>query len=47
MNDIILGILKRKISSGEITVDEIKILEYKTAIEEWQKTEVQNDTTGV
>lgn len=47
MNDLILEILKRKISSGEITVDEIKILEYKTAIEEWQKTEAQNDTTGV
>lgn len=47
MNDLILEILKRKVSSGEITVDEIKIAEYKTAIEEWEKTEVQNDTTGV
>lgn len=47
MNNLILNILKRKISSGEITVDNIKITEYKTAIEEWQKTEVQNDTTGV
>lgn len=47
MNSIILKILKRKISSGEITVDDIKIAEYKTTIEEWQKSEVQNDTTGV
>ena len=47
MNDIILEILKRKVSSGEITVDEIKILEYKNAIEEWQKTEAQNDTAGI
>lgn len=47
MNDIILEILKRKVSSGEISIDEIKIQEYKTTIEEWQKTEVQNDTTGI
>ena len=45
MNDIILEILKRKISSGEITVDEIKNAEYKTAIEEWQKTEEKKDDT--
>lgn len=47
MNNIILEILKRKVSSGEISIDEIKIAEYKTAIEEWQKSEVQNDTTEV
>lgn len=35
MNNIILDILKRKISSGEITVEDIKNIEYKTAIEEW------------
>lgn len=47
MNDLILEILKRKVSSGEISIDEIKIAEYKTAIEEWKNTEVQNDTTGI
>ena len=46
MNSIILEILKRKISSGEITVDEIKIAEYKTAIEEW-RSEGQNDTASI
>ena len=47
MNDIILEILKRKVSSGEISIDEIKIAEYKTAILQWQESEVQNDTTGI
>jgi hypothetical protein len=35
MNDIILDILKRKITSGEITVDDIKNEEYKAAIVAW------------
>ena len=36
MSEIILDILKRKITSGEITVDDIKNAEYKAAIIEWQ-----------
>ena len=36
MNDIILDILKRKITAGEITADDIKNAEYKAAIIEWQ-----------
>jgi len=36
MNEIILDILKRKITSGELTVDDIKNAEYKAAIVEWQ-----------
>ena len=36
MNEIILDILKRKITSGEITIDDIKNAEYKAAIIEWQ-----------
>ena len=35
MNDIILDILKRKITAGEITADDIKNAEYKAAIIEW------------
>lgn len=35
MNDIILDILKRKITSGEITVEDIKNDEYKAAIIAW------------
>lgn len=35
MNNILLDILKRKVESGELTVDSIKIVEYKTAIEAW------------
>ena len=35
MNEIILEILKRKIKSGEITVEDIKNAEYKAAIVEW------------
>ena len=38
MNEIILDILKRKITSGEITVDDIKNAEYKAAIIERQST---------
>lgn len=36
MNEIILEILKRKITSGEITAEDIKNAEYKAAIIEWQ-----------
>ena len=36
MSEIILDILKRKITSGEITVDDIKNAEYKAAIIAWQ-----------
>lgn len=36
MNEIILDILKRKITSGEITADDIKNAEYKAAIVAWQ-----------
>ena len=36
MNEIILDILKRKITSGEITVEDIKNATYKAAIIEWQ-----------
>lgn len=35
MNAILLEILKRKIKSGEIAVEDIKSEEYKTAIIEW------------
>lgn len=35
MNDLILDILKRKITSGELTVDDIKNAEYKSAIQAW------------
>lgn len=36
MSEIILDILKRKITSGEITVDDIKNATYKADIIEWQ-----------
>ena len=36
MSEIIFDILKRKITSGEITVDDIKNATYKAAIVEWQ-----------
>ena len=36
MSEIILDILKRKITSGEIIVDDIKNATYKAAIVEWQ-----------
>ena len=36
MNDIVLEILKRKITAGEITTDDIKNAEYKAAIIAWQ-----------
>ena len=36
MSEIILDILKRKIISGEITVNDIKNATYKAAIVEWQ-----------
>ena len=36
MNDLILDILKRKITSGEIKADDIKNATYKAAIIEWQ-----------
>ena len=36
MSEIILDILKRKITSGEITIDDIKNATYKAAIVEWQ-----------
>lgn len=36
MNEIILEILKRKITSGDITAEDIKNAEYKAAIIEWQ-----------
>ena len=36
MNELILDILKCKITSGEITVDDIKNAEYKAAIIERQ-----------
>lgn len=39
MNEIILDILKRKIKSGEITVEDIINTEYKAAIVEWLNTE--------
>lgn len=35
MNDIVLEILKRKITAGEITADDIKNEEYKAAIVAW------------
>ncbi len=35
MNELILEILKRKIQNGEISVEDIKVTEYKTAIETW------------
>jgi len=35
INEIILDILKRKIKSGEITVEDIKNAEYKAVIVEW------------
>lgn len=35
LNEIMLEILKRKIKDGEISVDDIKNAEYKTAIEKW------------
>ena len=35
INEIMLEILKRKITDGEITVEDIKNAEYKTAIEQW------------
>ena len=35
MSEIILDILKRKITSGEITVEDIKNATYKSAIVEW------------
>ena len=35
INEILLDILKRKIENKEITVDEIKDEEYKSAIEAW------------
>ena len=36
MSEIILDILKRKITSGEITADDIKNADYKAAIIAWQ-----------
>lgn len=36
MNNLILEILKRKITAGEITAEDIKNAEYKAAIIEWQ-----------
>ena len=36
MSEIILDILKRKITAGEITVEDIKNATYKAAIIEWQ-----------
>lgn len=36
MNNLILDILKRKITSGEITIDDIKNVEHKAAIVEWK-----------
>ena len=38
MNAILLEILKRKITSGAITTEDIKNGEYKQAIIEWKKT---------
>ena len=38
MNNIILEILKRKITAGELTVEDIKNAEYKAEIVEWQDT---------
>ena len=35
INEIMLNILKRKIKSGEITVEDIINAEYKAAIVEW------------
>jgi len=35
INEIMLEILKRKITDGEISVEDIKNAEYKTAIERW------------
>lgn len=35
INEILLDMLKRKIENKEITVDEIKDEEYKSAIEAW------------
>jgi len=35
MNNLILDILKRKNTSGEITAEDIKNTEYKTAIVAW------------
>lgn len=32
VNDILLSILKRKIENGEITLDQVKIQEYKDAL---------------
>ena len=36
MSEIILDVLKRKITNGEITADDIKNATYKAAIVEWQ-----------
>lgn len=33
MNDLMFDILKRKVDSGQIKVEDIKSAEYKTAIE--------------
>ena len=38
INEIIIDILKRKIKSGEIVVDDIKNADYKAVIEEWRDT---------
>ena len=35
INEIMLDILKRKITDGEMSVDDIKNAEYKMAIEQW------------
>lgn len=32
VNDILLSILKRKIENGEITLDQVKLQEYKDAL---------------
>ena len=40
INPIILDILKRKIKSGEITVEDIKNAEYKAAIVEWLNSNI-------
>lgn len=39
MSEIILDILKRKITAGEITSDDIKNAEYKAAIIAWQSAD--------
>lgn len=35
VNELLLNILKQKVENNEVTVEDIKNAEYKTAIDEW------------